>query len=66
MEPEELAASSWLKAIKGRIVRSGACTCDTGRELDYAVVSENLRHAVVSASVVTDLPIKTHRGFELV
>ena len=69
MEPARLRLTGWLEPLGADIIAAGAPTCTTGvgRELDYAVVDKRILagQAVVGARVLS-LPVRPHRGFEII
>ena len=66
--PQQLAASHWLEDIKAVVVTPGdvSYTCTSGKQrmLDYAIVHEDLQHAV-KIQVNWNVPWKTHFGLEV-
>eukprot|EP00959_Pyramimonas_sp_CCMP1952_P042817 896016-Pyramimonas_sp.AAC.1 len=60
MDPLQLAA--WAATAGGLALHTGTATCRAGalRELDYAIISDELQHFVFSHWPVVEAPIGPH------
>jgi len=62
--PDQLRQTGWLSLCNGTVVSPAAYTAGN-RTIDFAVVSESLRHAVVGAVVLGDFTCHPHWAIRL-
>ena len=66
MTPASLLASGWPQSMQATIVKLGVATCNTGSEIDYALVSDSLVPAVRSIAFFRSLsPWRPHAALVL-
>ena len=67
MTPAQLCASGYVSSLGAdvRVVEGLDYTCNTGRNLDYIIVSKEFSSAVRSVKPSQNTPWRTHRGLEI-